>query len=314
MSRSYLGIDTSNYTTSLALYCGETGQIRQEKQPLPVEAGQLGLRQSDAVFHHVKQLPPLAEALLQGEGVVAVGASTRPRDVERSYMPCFLAGEMAGRAIAAALHIPFYGFSHQAGHLAAALLGADALALMGRSFLAFHVSGGTTECLLVSPGEDTPFSIRQIGRTLDLNAGQVIDRVGGMLGLPFPAGPHLEKLAEQGGKAPGKAVLKGFDCCLSGLENQCRTLLKQGASAAETARFCQASVGRTILEMALAAKEEHWKLPFLFAGGVMSNKGIREQIQSKIPGALFAPPALSADNAAGIALLTCKSHQKEAPC
>ncbi len=306
----FLGIDTSNYTTSAALYDGET--LLQEKLPLPVREGELGLRQSDAVFLHVKQLPGLLEQLLPHTGgqLGGIGVSIRPRDVGGSYMPCFLSGELAARSVAAGLGVPCRSFSHQAGHIAAVLLGSDSLELLSRPFLAIHLSGGTTECLLVQPGWEHPFDIELLAHTLDLAAGQVIDRVGKMLDLAFPAGPALEKLAAQAqGKIRPKAVMKDANCCLSGLENQCRTLLEQGEAPALVAHFCQESVGETVLQMAQKAREHYPGLPFIFGGGVMSNGAIRERLQAHLPDVRFAPPALSADNAAGTALLAYLSGQ-----
>ena len=299
-----LGIDTSNYTTSCALFDSTTGEAAQRRVLLPVPRGGRGLRQSEAVFVHLKQLPGLLEELLEGaEPLAAVGVSVRPRDAEGSYMPCFLAGETVARGIAAAAKIPFKGFSHQAGHLAAALYGADALELAVQPFLAFHVSGGTTECLLVRPGKEQPFDIRILGKTLDLAAGQVIDRVGVMLGTPFPAGPALEKLAGESEAPPFRPALKGGDCCLSGLENRCAALLEQGTPAAQIAAFCQNAVGETILAMAKFAAKKRPGLPFVFAGGVMSNAFIRQKIGDRIERAKFAPAGLSADNAVGPAIL-----------
>jgi len=312
-----LGIDTSNYTTSVALYDSGAGEVFQRQALLPVPLGEKGLRQSDAVFAHLKQLPGLLETLMEGRpSPAAVGVSLRPRDVQGSYMPCFLAGETTARAIAAAGKIPVVGFSHQAGHIAAALFGAQSLATAKAPFLAFHVSGGTTECLLIRPGSETPFDIELLGQTLDLSAGQVIDRVGVMLGLPFPAGPHLEKLAARAENTPpGKPVLKGGDCCLSGLENQSAALLAKGHPPADIAAFCQRMVGEAILGMAKAAASSYPGLPFLFAGGVMSNGLIRQQIAQQIAGAKFAPASLSADNAAGPAILCRMAMGKEPrPC
>jgi len=271
---------------------------------LPVPNGERGLRQSEAVFIHLKQLPGLLEELLEGSGPLAcVGVSARPRDVDGSYMPCFLAGETVARAVAAAGKIPVKRFSHQAGHLAAALYGAGELELVGRPFLAFHVSGGTTECLYVRPGGECPFDSQILGKTLDLSAGQVIDRVGVMLGTQFPAGPELEKLAAEVEAMPFKPVLKGGDCCLSGLENRCAAMLNKGAPAAQVAAFCQNAVGDTILAMAEFAVRSHPGLPFIFAGGVMSNAYLRQKIQNRIDCAKFAPADLSADNAVGAAIL-----------
>ena len=122
-----LGLDTSNYTTSVALFDGERGV--NLGCLLEVRPGELGLRQSDALFQHVKRLPQLLEQLEIGD-IQAVGASTRPRAVEGSYMPCFLAGESQGRGIAATLGVPFYAHSHQQGHLAAAAWSAGRMDLL----------------------------------------------------------------------------------------------------------------------------------------------------------------------------------------
>lgn len=303
-----LGIDTSNYTTSLAFYCSETRRIRQEKKLLPVKQGEKGLRQSDAVFHHVQQLPELLDKLWQTEDreqLQAIGVSFRPRDAENSYMPCFTVGHTFARMAGKMEGIPVYAFSHQAGHIAAALYSADQLSLRKRSFLAFHVSGGTTEALLVSPDEEQIFSCKLVAKTLDLNAGQLIDRVGIMLGLPFPAGPALEELALSWGNQEIKSVkpaMKGMDCCLSGGENLCEKLLEDGKSKSFTARFCLEYVKNALDLMCRQLLDTYGNLPVVFAGGVMSNSILRTYFKEKY-GAAFAEPSYSTDNAAGVAVL-----------
>lgn len=307
-----LGIDTSNYTTSVALYDASTGQITQRKQPLPVRPGELGLRQSDALFHHTVQLPPLLEALLAGAepgAVRAVGVSDRPRGAEGSYMPCFLAGAAAAGAISSALHVPLLKFSHQEGHLAAALYSADKLAWRERPFLAFHLSGGTTECLLVKPGEgERAFDAACVGGSSDLKAGQLADRIGLACGLPFPAGAALDALALEG-TLPRKPrpSLRGLDCSFSGLENQCRALLEQGTAPADTALFCLESIAAAIEAVALRAVEAYGPMPLLFAGGVACSQVLRRRVRKRFPNAAFAEPAFSADNAAGAAILAVDS-------
>ncbi len=193
-----LGIDTSNYTTSCALYDSESGSIIQKKKLLPVKSGEKGLRQSDAVFHHTQQLHILLNELFdEFEGKIeAVGVSSKPRDVEGSYMPCFSVGVNTAYSIASVIKKPVYEFSHQSGHIASAAYSADRLDLLNEEFIAFHVSGGTTEGLLVSPDYNKIISERIITETADINCGQAIDRCGVMLGLAFPCGPALEKLAE----------------------------------------------------------------------------------------------------------------------
>lgn len=306
MGMLFLGIDTSNYTTSTALYCPQTGEIRQNKRLLPVKEGELGLRQSDAVFHHTRQLPEMLEGLLSGEDgtISAVGASERPCEAEGSYMPCFLAGLGTARSLAAVLHVPLYCFTHQQGHVAAAAFGAGCPGLLQTEFLAFHISGGTTDALLVRPDGRGGIHCTLAASSLDLKAGQLIDRVGKLLGLPFPAGPALEKLALAAPrpKVRPRPVLRGADCCLSGVENQCQRKMEAGVPAEEIARFCLESVLAAVAGMTEALKKDYPALPLLYAGGVMSNSFLREELTACF-GGRFAPPSFSADNAAGIALL-----------
>ena len=302
----FLGIDTSNYTTSAAVYDPQSGGMRQKKQLLPVKTGELGLRQSDAVFHHTRQLPAMLEGVLNGvEGrTAAIGVSEKPCETEGSYMPCFLAGLGTARSLAAALKTPLFRFTHQQGHVAAAAFGADRLDLLEREFLAFHVSGGTTDALFVRPDEETVIRCSLAASSLDLKAGQLIDRIGLLLGLPFPAGPALETLALRApaAKKHPRATLRGADCSLSGVENQCRKKRDEGVPPEEIARFCLESVLAALCGMTDALQKEYPGLPLLYAGGVMSNSLLREELTGRYGGA-FAPPAFSADNAAGIALL-----------
>lgn len=300
-----LGIDTSNYTTSCALYDSKSGEVVQKKLLLPVKEGEKGLRQSDAVFHHTARLWPLVEELFGNRKleIDAVGVSEKPRDAEGSYMPCFLVGVNAAKCVAAALNKPVYGFSHQAGHIMAALYSADKLELKDKKFIAFHVSGGTTEMLLVSPNAERAFDVEIIGETLDLNGGQAVDRAGVMLGLGFPCGKELEKLALASDKTFNpKICVKEGNCSLSGLENQCAAMNKKGDTAEDISRFCLDFIGKTIEKMTEYALEKYGDLPLVYAGGVMSNTIIRKRIESKF-NAVFAKPDFSCDNAAGTAVL-----------
>ncbi|XOQ44417.1 MAG: N(6)-L-threonylcarbamoyladenine synthase [Clostridium sp.] len=297
-----LGIDTSNYTTSAALL--ENEKIYQSKMLLPVKKGQLGLRQSDAVFHHVVQLPQVLSKLPIGESdLLAVGVSNRPRNIEGSYMPCFLTGFGSAQAIAQVKQIPLHPFSHQQGHIAAALYSANKLTLLHEQFLAFHVSGGTTEAVLVTPDDNEIFHTKIVARSLDLKGGQAVDRVGAMLGLPFPAGKELEKLAQKCNcNISVRATMKGADCSLSGVENRCRAMLERGAPQEEIAAFCLASILAALEGMTEVLLKQLGNLPLVFAGGVMSNSILRAALENKY-GAFFAEPDFSCDNAAGIAVL-----------
>lgn len=303
MDELFLGIDTSNYTTSAALV--QNGQVLLNiKRPVKVKEGERGIRQSDAVFSHVQNLPEVIEAI-GAQKLTAVGVSVRPRDVEGSYMPCFLAGRAAASAIASTSGLPLYTFSHQRGHLMAALYGAGCYDLYGKELLAFHVSGGTTELLYVN-GE----TIELVGGTLDLNAGQVIDRIGVRLGLKFPCGAALEAISLPFSQTDCYSHVKDMHCNLSGLENKATALIASGESPAKVAAYTLKSVARTLDKMTEQAIARFGKLPILYAGGVMSNRFIREVLEKKYHGH-FAPPALSADNAAGIALLTERAYTQE---
>ncbi len=308
----FLGLDTSNYTTSAALYDSETRTVLQNKRLLAVKDGALGLRQSDAVFSHVKQLGEIVEELAAQAGdqlvLSGVGVSTKPRDADGSYMPCFLVGELAARTLASVNHLPLTCVSHQSGHIAAALFSSGQLSLVGQKFAAFHLSGGTTECLLVSPNRERIFSVELVARSLDLKAGQAVDRVGGMLGLPFPAGRHLEQLALQSKQRYRvKPSFHGADCSLSGLENQCRRMLEGGAIPCDVARFCIDSILAVVEHMTAFVKETYGDLPVVYSGGVLSNSIIRKEITRQY-GGFFAQPQFSSDNAAGVAVLACISQ------
>ncbi len=301
----FLGIDTSNYTTSVALYDSATGEIAQKKQLLPVREGQLGLRQSDAVFHHTAQLHTLFGELLEGVNpreIAAIGVSTRPRPVDGSYMPCFTVGENTAKILSAVLRVPLFVFSHQEGHIAAALYSAKRDDLFDKEFLAFHVSGGTTEAV-IAKGDGYGFSVDMAAKTLDLNAGQAVDRVGLMLGLRFPCGMELERLAEQNTEpVKVRPTLKGCDCCLSGVKNQCKKLISQGKSPEYVSAYCLEFIRKTLEKMTDALLEKHGELPLVYAGGVMSNSIIKNSFKEKY-NAAFAEPVFSSDNAAGIAYL-----------
>lgn len=301
----FLGIDTSNYTTSAAIYDSDSNKIYQAKKLLPVKDGELGLRQSDAVFHHTKQLPDMIEKLFSEHcpDIAAVAASVRPRNIEGSYMPCFLCGEGFARSFGAIRRIPVCKTSHQIGHILAALYSAGRMDLIDKRFIAFHVSGGTTDCLLCEPDSEKILNISEICSSLDLKAGQAIDRTGLMLGLKFPCGQELEKLAVNADKHYKlHPVLKNGNCCLSGLENKCRELLAKGGSRENTAAYCLDFIAETVIGMTEFAIAAHGELPLIYAGGVMSDKLIRDRIVSRWDNAGFAEPEFSCDNAAGVAI------------
>lgn len=308
MKPCYIGVDTSNYTTSLALCDAEGRVIANLKRPLPVKAGERGLRQSDAVFEHVRGLPELFDELcakyLCDYTPVGVGVSVRPRDVEGSYMPCFLSGRAAAVAFAAGCGAQLCELSHQSGHVMAALYSAGRTDLLdAERFIAFHVSGGTTEALLVSPMEQG-FDVELVGGTDDINAGQAIDRVGVAMGLSFPCGAELERLAAayEGEIKRHPVCVRDARCSLSGVENMALKLYSESGDARAVAAFVFDFIGRTLEKVCADVIEKYGEMPVIFAGGVMSNRLMRERLASRFD-AYFAEGEFSADNAAGIALL-----------
>ena len=302
-----LGIDTSNYATSLAVFDANAGEVVYDcKRFLPVKQGQLGLRQSDALFHHTEALPDLwhqMEAQVDLTLIEAVGVSARPRPVEGSYMPCFLAGVSAAVAFAAARRLPVVHTTHQQGHIAAAMFAAGGTELFDHPVLVFHISGGTTDLLYC----DAAGGIRCLGTSQDLYAGQAVDRLGVRLGFPFPAGAQVSRLAAACTETiRPRTSVKGTNCSLSGLQNQYEKLLADGASAEYVCKYCLLCVAETLLKMAQAALKSNPDLPVVFAGGVMSSDLIRQYITHRLPGARFVPGKYASDNAIGVALLAAK--------
>ena len=307
-----IGFDTSNYTTSAAVFDGTSGENRGKL--LTVPQGALGLRQSEAVFQHVKRLHLMVEQL-RGDGVLdrlrAVGASTRPREVEGSYMPCFLVGEGQARTLAAALDVPFYPCSHQQGHIAAAAWSAGREDLLETPHLAWHLSGGTTELLLVRPVGHT-VEAELVGGTSDIAAGQLVDRVGVALGLGFPAGKALDALSQDSSQSASFTVkLQDGIFSLSGMENKIKAMIDAGQRPEDVARFTFETLAHVLLRATRQALKKYGDLPVLCSGGVASNRLLRQRLEEV--GAIFAPPQYSTDNALGVAILAHRAAERGVP-
>ena len=306
---SVIAFDTSNYTTSIACFDGQNGT--NISKLLPVKAGELGLRQSDAVFHHTKSLPELSGRLFSNadvSSVQAVGVSTRPRAVEGSYMPCFMVGYSHAKLLSDALKVPLFTFSHQQGHVAASLWSAGRLDLMDQPHLAWHLSGGTTELLLVEP-DGKNVTCTRIGGTTDISAGQLIDRTGQMLSLPFPSGKHLDALSKEAGKTDFFRVkCNDLTFSLSGVENKVMQYYKASGNAADTAVFALRSVALAVRVATQNALKRYSDLPVVFSGGVASNSLLRQELAFLNP--IFCAPEYSTDNALGIAVLTHRALEE----
>lgn len=320
-----LAFDTSNYTTSMAVMDLSGNLLDHHRQLLSVEDGKRGLRQSEALFQHVQRLPLLMEKLaptLKQVSLKAVGYSNRPRRVEGSYMPVFLAGETVARSLSASHGIPSFGFSHQEGHIAAGLwsLGLQVI----QPFYVFHLSGGTTELLQVTPRPDLGFDEEIIGASADISLGQLIDRTGVALGLPFPAGPALEQLALTCEEAPFDIpfTIKENAISLSGPETYVQRLLTT-ESPERIALSLFHFAGKLLARLVMKAQAAAPLSLLLNVGGVAANSIVRRVMEEEVakaarkasrqkysskPIALhYAPPTYCSDNAVGTAVLTLQS-------
>lgn len=297
----YLGFDTSNYTTSVALFDGN--EVTQVKKLLNVRTGERGLRQSDTVFQHTVNIPELLTKLTVDEiNLQAVAVSTRPRNVDGSYMPCFLVGRANASSVSRFSDVPLFETSHQVGHILAALYSCGRLDLINEHFVAFHVSGGTTEALLVEPDENEIIKATTIACSTDLKAGQAIDRAGVMMGLDFPCGKELDRLSLLSDmEYKIKPSMNNLNCSLSGVENKAKKMFEIGESSEDISKFVLSCISSALAEMTKRILNEYGNLPLVFAGGVMSNTLIKNNIKSMY-NAYFAAPEFSCDNAAGIAI------------
>ena len=236
MSVTVLGIDTSNYTTSLSV-CEDGEIIRNVKLPLAVKSGEVGVRQNDAVFLHTLNLPKAFDMLdFDIKNISAVGYSDRPRNAEGSYMPCFMCGQSAASIVSDTLGVPLYKNSHQEGHIKAALYSSKMPEY--EKFYAYHLSGGTLELLSVKYDGIT-YNCEISGKTLDVTAGQMIDRIGVMLGLDFPCGKAMQELACDNKEVLPKinVSVTGANCNLSGLQNKAEDMIKKGAAKSYIASY-----------------------------------------------------------------------------
>ena len=293
-----IGFDTSNYTTSCAVFDGCEGV--NSGRLLDVPEGALGIRQSEALFQHIKRLPEVFDKLPVNGEIIAVGASETPRETEGSYMPCFLAGASHGAVLGKGMGVPYYGFSHQQGHVAAAVWSAGREDIHKEPFLCWHLSGGTTELLLSQPS-GALFTCSILGGTSDVSAGQLLDRAGSLLGMKFPSGAALDALAMEVGKgAEYSPRMDNMTFSLSGAEHKMKAMIEAGEPAEQVAYFTLWAIHNAVSKATETAKKQYGELPVLYSGGVASSRFMRQRISDGI----FAKPEYSTDNAMGVAILT----------
>ncbi|MBQ8392687.1 MAG: peptidase M22 [Clostridia bacterium] len=310
-NKVFVGVDTSNYTTSVAICDYEGNILHNFKMLLPVKNGERGLRQSDAVFAHIKNLQKISDLIrdnLKDYEIVAIGYSAFPRDVEGSYMPCFLVGESVAKMVAALNNIPIFHFSHQAGHIRSAVY-SSGVVIENEDFIAFHVSGGTTEVVKVTPN-GSYYGIDIVGGSNDLHAGQAIDRIGVYMGMDFPCGKEMESYAKNNTKKIPQANIsvKDFSCNLSGLENLAIKLYESTMDKELTCAFVFDFLGKVLEKITSNIRKEYSTQKIVYGGGVLSNSIIKNRLNNKFSDVYFAEPQFSSDNASGTALLTMEKY------
>lgn len=310
----YLGLDTSAYTTSLAVVDQAENLVLESRLPLVVSEGSLGLRQSEAVFSHIKNLPLLwrkNNGITGGSRIAAVAASTRPRPITDSYMPVFKVGEAFGLFLAQTMGLNFLPSSHQEGHIMAGLWSAG---LKQGRFLVLHLSGGTTEIVSASEKEPGCLELSLLGKSSDLKAGQFIDRLGRLMDLEFPAGPRMEKMAESGREGFIKlpVAVKGSLISFSGPATRAEQILKDGGKKEDLARAIETCIADSLSAAVsnLSVKKGYFD-GILAVGGVMSNRHIREKLIGSLGSCklYFARPGLASDNAVGLAVQAARRYK-----
>lgn len=315
----FMGIDTSCYTSSIAIVDNHENIIYDGRIMLEVPEKSRGLRQSEAVFQHSNNLPLLcSEAFnsFDSNKLSCIGVSTKPRSTEGSYMPVFTAGRNLAKIVSSCIKVPIVECSHQQGHMIAGAWSVDKQ--YKDKFLAYHISGGTTELLIADILSD---EIRIIGGTEDLNAGQFIDRVGVSMGIKFPCGKEMDKLCkDESNILEVPLSIKNAFLSFSGPESHVQRLIQSRINLDDEFKSqIAASVFYNIaraLEKTILYSSTYYNLKdVLLVGGVASNSIISQQLQgsekarSMGVNISISAPHYSTDNAVGAAIYAKRAYQ-----
>ena len=304
MKRYYLGIDTSCYTTSCAIIDSDFHILGEARKLLEVKPGERGLQQSNMVFQHTKALPKLMLELPQVP-ISGIGVSGFPRREENSYMPAFMVGLGQGETLSHILNVPLHIFAHQENHILAALR--DLKHIPTEPFLALHLSGGTTELVYCHYQGEGIFESHIIGGSKDLQGGQYVDRIGVAMGLPFPAGEHLESLALQTTEYdPLPSSMKDGWISFAGPCSAAIRRINKTMSDLDKSNLARAvftSMGNALEKMITYHIKEKPVHTLIAVGGVMSNSLLRKRIETYCKRNHMtlhvAQPQYSVDNATG---------------
>lgn len=301
-----LALDTSNYTTSACVYDSCKGIIWESRIPLHVPLGACGVRQNDAVFLHTRNLRELFKNIPYYD-YYCFAASNCPSEKENSYMPCFNVGVSFASALSDIYGKKLFLCSHQKNHIASAALSANCTNILKDKFIAYHVSGGTTDILLCSPECDN-FSVKRIGGTADISCGQLIDRIGTMLGMQFPCGKQIELHSNNDLIGNIKITSKDNFYNFSGFQNKAQVLFDNQSSTEEISTFCLEVIYSFLINSISFLRKEFNNIPIIFSGGVMSNSIISSHITKQFSNVFFSKPYYSVDNASGTAYL-CSNYK-----
>ncbi|WP_159436059.1 Kae1-like domain-containing protein [Anaerosalibacter sp. Marseille-P3206] len=310
MNKLYLGIDTSAYTTSVAVVDDNSNIIFDSRMVLEVEKNKRGLRQQDAVFKHMLNLPIIFDEFKDKslvDKISVVSVSSKPRNVEESYMPVFTVGKGQAYIISKLLHLPFKQFSHQEGHISAGIMNTPLE--HSEKFLAFHLSGGTTELLIVE-NRNKNYIINKIGGTLDISIGQLVDRIGVSLGFQFPCGSKMDLASISGSIINGKLPVSIVDTWgnFSGHENFFNNMINNGKyNDKDIIVTLFHTIYLSLEKIILSACMKYNLKDVLLIGGVASNSYIREKLVNSLSNKninTYLPNKYyCTDNAVGVAYL-----------
>lgn len=300
-----LGIDTSNYTTSISVV-DENKIICDKRCLLNVKQGERGLRQSEALFQHINNLPKLLD-IPEVKGVQGICISEKPRPLEDSYMPVFKAGEAIGTSISSVMDIPLFKTTHQEGHIEVACTSID---FNYNEFIALHLSGGTTEVLKVKINDG--YTIDKIGGTKDISFGQFIDRIGVALGLKFPSGKFIDEMALGFPKGELRIPSKndGYYFNLSGQETLGLKYVNMGYNPNDIAHGVMLCVAKT-LEKVIRNLYNDINLPVILTGGVATSQFLRIYFDDKFNRNIyFCDKKYASDNAVGVAYIGLNKYHR----
>ncbi|MES9974220.1 MAG: tRNA (adenosine(37)-N6)-threonylcarbamoyltransferase complex transferase subunit TsaD [Candidatus Thiodiazotropha sp.] len=314
-----LGIETSCDETGVAVYDSEMGLLAHAlHSQVDLHADYGGVVPELASRDHVRKLLPLVRQLFQDAGIEAASLDGVAYTAGPGLVGALLVGASVGRSMAWSWGIPAIGVHHMEGHLLAPMLEPDPPAF---PFIAMLVSGGHTQLVEV----EGMGRYRLLGDTLDDAAGEAFDKTAKLLGLPYPGGPELAKLAEQGDPEqfhfPRPMIDRpGLDFSFSGLKTFALNTIQRaereegGALSAQTradiARAFEEAVVDTLLLKCRRAVRQCGIKTLVLAGGVSANRRLRQRIDAMMAGeegaAYYPRPKFCTDNGAMIAYAGCR--------